>query len=184
MRAIEQRASGEEQLVEAAQRDPARFAALYEANFHRVYAYVARRVPGRAEAEDVTSEVFHRALANLRGFEWRGAPFLAWLLGIAAHAIASRWRGAVLEFELDGETLVEPGAEREVERQALLSQLVTRLPADQRHVIRRRFAEQASIREIARELGRSEGAIKQLQFRALQSLRAHVGGNDDKSYAR
>lgn len=77
-------------LVEAAQKDPARFAELYEINCERVYAFVARRVGDRDAAEDLTSEVFHKALANLRRFEWRGAPFAAWLLRIAANAIADR----------------------------------------------------------------------------------------------
>ncbi len=54
----------ERRLIEAAQNDPARFAELYEVNFERVYAYVARRVGDRAETEDLTSEVFHHALAN------------------------------------------------------------------------------------------------------------------------
>jgi hypothetical protein len=75
-------------LVEAAQKDPARFAELYELNFERVYGFIARRVGDRDAAEDLTSAVFHKALANLRRFEWRGAPFAAWLLRIAANAIA------------------------------------------------------------------------------------------------
>src|SRR5437867_8402430 len=66
-------------LIEAAQRDPSRFAALYEDNFERVYAFVARRVRDRDEAEDLTSEVFHDALASIGRFEWRGVPFAAWL---------------------------------------------------------------------------------------------------------
>jgi sigma-70-like protein len=79
VRAPELKACGkqaEERLwVEAAQRDPARFAELYEANFERVYAYIARRVDGREKAEDLTSDVFRRALAALPRFEWRGVPF-------------------------------------------------------------------------------------------------------------
>ena len=71
-------------LIEAAQKDPARFGVLYEINFERVYAYVVKRVQDRSEAEDVTSEVFHQALANLKRFEWRGIPFSAWLFRIAA----------------------------------------------------------------------------------------------------
>src|SRR4030095_4374771 len=66
-------------LVEARKADPSRFADLYERNFDRVYAFVARRVGSRSEAEDLTAEVFHQALAHLRRFEWRGAPFRAWL---------------------------------------------------------------------------------------------------------
>src|SRR5437588_7693644 len=77
----------EEQLVAEAQRDPRRFGVLYERNFDLVYAFVARRVPSRLEAEDVTATVFYKALANLAGFEWRGVPFAAWLVRIAANEI-------------------------------------------------------------------------------------------------
>src|SRR2546422_11747573 len=72
-------------LIEAAQRDRSRFADLYEANFERVYAFVARRVRDRDEAEDLTSEVFHQALANLARFEWRGVPLPAWVFPVAPH---------------------------------------------------------------------------------------------------
>jgi RNA polymerase sigma-70 factor, ECF subfamily len=163
--------------IEAAQRDPARFAELYEANFGRVYAYVARRVCDRHQAEDVTSEVFHQALANLDRFEWRGVPFAAWLFRIAANAIADRARHAALERGTPaperGEN-PEPALER-IEEQARLYRLVRQLPPDQRAVIEMRFAEEKTIREIAAELGRSEGAVKQLQFRAVQSLRKSMG---------
>jgi RNA polymerase sigma-70 factor (ECF subfamily) len=161
----------ERHLIEAAQRDPSRFAELYEANFDRVYAFVARRLSSREEAEDVTAEVFHQALSGLASFEWQGTPFVAWLLGIAAHLIARRWQRAAKHPEIPADDLEEAGVLDQTERQALLAQLVDRLPDDQRHVIRRRFVEQHSIREIAHELGRSEGAIKQLQFRAIETLR-------------
>ena len=164
-------------LVEAAQHDPARFAELYELNFERVYAFIARRVPSRQEAEDLTSDVFHQALENLGRFEWRGAPFAAWLYRIAVNAIADRWRRMARERgNPSADDLAEPhGAElEEMERRALLYRLVETLPADQRRVIRMRFAEERSIREIAQELRRTEGAVKQLQFRALEALRARV----------
>ena len=84
-------------LIEAAKTDPRRFAELYEQNFDRVYAFVARRAGRRGEAEDVTAEVFHHALANLGRFEWRGVPFAAWLLQIARNALADRWQRAARE---------------------------------------------------------------------------------------
>src|SRR5215467_15979672 len=82
----------ERTLIEAAQADPARFVDLYERHFNRVYAYVMRRTRSRAEAEDITSAVFERALTNLPRFEWRGVPFVAWLYRIAANALADRRR--------------------------------------------------------------------------------------------
>jgi len=163
-------------LVEAAQRDPAHFAELYERNFHAVYAYVARRTATREEAEDVTSQVFHQALANLRRFEWRGAPFGAWLIRIAANSLADHWRLRARESgDPPGEELSDDSM-GDVERRAVLFQLVDSLPVDQRRVIAMRFVEQKSIREIAQEMQRSEGAIKQLQFRALVKLRASMEG--------
>lgn len=166
-------------LIEAAQSDPGRFAELYENNFHRVYAYVSRRVNDRDAAQDVTAEVFHQALKNLGRFQWRGVPFAAWLLRIAANALADRWQQASRGIEVPAEGIPEERMESsagnaEVERRAMLFELVDRLPADQRSVIVRRFVEQKSIREIAQELGRSEGAVKQLQFRALETLRGQV----------
>jgi RNA polymerase sigma-70 factor, ECF subfamily len=161
-------------MVEAAQRDPSCFAELYEYNFERVYAYIARRVENREEAQDLTAEVFHQALAKLGQFEWRGLPFIAWLLTIAAHALADRWKKSSRN-PVASEEVVELGVDDQVERQTMLSQLVESLPPDQQLVIVRRFVEQRSIREIAQELQRSEGAVKQLQFRALQALRAQMG---------
>lgn len=160
--------------IEAAQQDPRRFAELYEENFHRIYAYVARRADSRAEAEDVTSEVFHHALANLKRFEWRGVPFAAWLYRIAANVLSDRRQRSGRE---RGEhPPEEPGdaSWKETEQRAWLFQLVDRLPLDQRRVIYLRFTGQKSIAEVAQELGRSQGAVKQLQFRALENLRDQV----------
>src|SRR5881394_480465 len=80
----------ERRLIEAAQQDRMRFADVYERYFELVYAYVARRVRDRAATEDVTSEVFRKALANINRFKWTGAPFGAWLLRIASNLIADR----------------------------------------------------------------------------------------------
>src|SRR5215467_1873370 len=158
--------------LDFAKADPQRFAALYERNFDRVYAFVARRSGSRGEAEDLTAEVFHQALANLGRFEWRGAPFAAWLLQIARNAVSDRWQRLARE---RGEPAPDSGAgskPADADRRAVLADLVTRLPGDQQRVVLARFVEQRSIREIAEALGRTEGAVKQLQLRALQSLRA------------
>jgi RNA polymerase sigma-70 factor (ECF subfamily) len=178
--------SAERDLIAAAQRDRGRFADLYEAHFERVYAYVARRVRDRDAAQDLTADVFHLALKNLPRFEWRGVPFAAWLFRIASNEIADRSKTIakrrVLERESvaddahppDGRVGIAAGFEEE-ERRARLFKLVERLPRDQSRVIAMRFAEDKSIREIAAALGRSEGSIKQLQFRGLQNLRVRLG---------
>lgn len=175
----------ERRLVEAAQGDPACFVDLYEHSFEIVYAYISRRVNDRSEAEDLTAEVFSRALTNLPRFKWTGAPFAAWLFRIASNLIADRSKRKAREggaTNIDGEPesagnpklskQTQQGELEECERRARLSKLVEGLAEDQRRVVIMRFSEEKSIRDIAGEMGRSEGAIKQLQFRALQTLRA------------
>jgi RNA polymerase sigma-70 factor (ECF subfamily) len=172
----------ERDLIAAAKRDPARFAELYEDNFNRVYGYIARRVRDRATAEDLTADVFHDALKKLDSFEWRGVPFGAWLIRIAANAIIDKAKRCAREQELLTAGGIEgsdpyPSAAfdaglEEIENRERLARLLDALPADQKRVVRLRFIEEKSIRDIARELGRTEGAIKQLQFRGLQNLRA------------
>jgi RNA polymerase sigma-70 factor (ECF subfamily) len=168
--------SGEERaLIEAAKRDPARFAELYELNFDRVYAYISRRVRDRSVAEDITAEVFHHALANVQHFEWRGAPFAAWLFRIAANEIADRAVRLGREVSSAGDLAGGEDPE-EVEERARLFRFVRELPQDQRSVLEMRFVEGRSIRDISARLNRTEGAIKQLQFRAVRSLRERMGG--------
>jgi RNA polymerase sigma-70 factor, ECF subfamily len=172
----------ERRLVEAAQQDRAHFGAVYEKYFEVVYAYVARRVRDRAATEDLTSEVFRKALAHLPRFKWTGAPFAAWLLRIAANLIADRAKRVAREEQSDSEELADRGRSAQAqqsdleaaERRAHVIRLVDELPEDQRRVVRMRFAEEKSIGEIAVQLNRTEGAVKQLQFRAFQTLRAKL----------
>jgi RNA polymerase sigma-70 factor, ECF subfamily len=160
-------------LIEAAQKDPGRFAELYEQHFHRVYAYIARRVSDRNEIQDLTAHVFQQALANLGKFKWRGAPFVTWLYRIASNALSDQRKRRSREVSGDlpnGESVAEVDLE-EIEKRALLFKAVDALPEDQRRVIIMRFGEEKSIRDIAQELERTEGAVKQLQFRGLENLR-------------
>jgi RNA polymerase sigma-70 factor, ECF subfamily len=169
--------TSERRLIEAAQQDPARFGDLYELHFDRVYAYISRRLGDRDAAQDVTSEVFHHALANLKHFEWRGAPFGAWLMRIASNAITDRWRRQNRESGQSSEieAVSKDPSPEEIQHRARLFTLVGTLPEDQRRVIEMRFAEEKSVREIAQALGKTEGSIKQLQFRGIQKLREEVG---------
>jgi RNA polymerase sigma-70 factor, ECF subfamily len=171
--------ANERLLVQAAQKDPKMFAEPYEHNFERVYAYVTRRVRNRAEAEDLTAEVFHKALANLPRFKWRGNPFAAWLFRIAANSIADRAKQSKRQSDLSqASDATDPAGQQPAleadEKRARIFRLVQNLPEDQQRVISLRFAEEKSIREIAQELGRSEGAVKQLQYRGLENLRARL----------
>lgn len=183
--------SEERRLVEAAQRDRTLFGDIYESYFELVYGFVARRVRDRAAAEDLTSEVFRKALEHLPRFKWTGAPFAAWLFRIASNLIADRGKrkARLSELPADVESISKTtGGEtqaslEDVERQAQLFRLVEELPEDQRRVVGLRFAEEKSIKEIATELGRSEGAVKQLQFRALENLRKAISRQKNQELA-
>jgi len=176
----------ERRLIEAAQQDRAQFADVYERYFELVYGYIARRIRDRAMTEDLTSEVFRKALTNIDRFKFTGAPFGAWLLRIASNLMADRAkRNAREEHNSDSSVTAEQmtGASagesqqfqlEQAERRAWVIQMVDELPDDQRRVLRMRFAEEKSVNEIAMALGRSEGAVKQLQFRAFQNLRARL----------
>jgi RNA polymerase sigma-70 factor (ECF subfamily) len=164
--------------IEAARKDPRRFADLYEENFERVYAFVVRRVRDRDQAQDLTADVFHRALAGLPRFEYRGIPFAAWLFQIARNAIADDSKRSVRQRKIADFSDAPEAIENEVEPRARLFKLVDELPEDQRRVIAMRFGEQQTIKEIAARLGRSEGAIKQLQLRGLQKLKARMGDSN------
>jgi RNA polymerase sigma-70 factor, ECF subfamily len=163
-------------LVQAAQQDPHRFADLYERNFERVYVYVVRRVRRRDLAEDLTAEVFHKALSNLPRFDWRGIPFAAWLLRIASNLIADRWKQDAREIVEDPPEQSAESNLDQIEDCARLFRLVGQLPKDQQRVIVMRFSEEKSIKEIAEKLGRTEGSVKQLQFRAIKNLREQLVG--------
>src|SRR5437867_7243881 len=135
----------ERRLVEAAQQDPTCIDDVYERYFELVYAYVARRVRDRATTEDLTSEVFRKALANLPRFKWTGAPFGAWLIRIASNLIADRAKQAAREAIGEGSsTLLTSSASgsaqaqqsdlEEAERRAYVIRMVDELPEDQRRV--------------------------------------------------
>ncbi len=173
----------ERRLIEASQREPRRFAQLYERYVDRVYAFALTRTGDRTAAEDATAETFRLAFQNLSRFQWRGVPFSAWLFRIAANAAADQYRRAVHQTGLDdlSEEPSEAWEERfiEVEERVELFEVVKRLPRDQRQVIVMRFGQEKSSKEIAQAMGRSAGAVKALQHRALESLRQWVGESHD-----
>src|SRR5260370_18604102 len=163
-------------LVQAGKSDPAKFDALYELHFERVYYFLARRVKDRATAEDLTSDVFHKALANLSNYEWRGVPFAAWLFRIAANALADQHKRSSREQPSPDdppESAVHPNPSspdlEAIDYHARLFRLVDQLPSVQRRVIHERFVEQRTIRDIASRLNQTAGAIKQLQSHAVEA---------------
>ncbi len=162
-------------LIQAAQADPARFVELYERYVDRIYTFASRRTRNRAAAEDITSQVFEQALRTIGAFEWRGVPFAAWLFRIASNALADHWRAHARDAHEPPPEIPDARELEEIDRRIALYRHVEQLPDLQRRVIQMRFVEEKSIREVAAALDRSEGAVKQLQLRALDNLRKSMG---------
>ena len=152
------------------------FAQLYEANVERVYRYLLARLSEPADAEDVTAEVFIRAMKALPSYKPRGIPLIAWLFRIAHNLAVNHVKKRARRKET---VLVDSAAADGGPEQRALDRVrfgdVTRAMGDltnlQRQVIHLRFAGELSISETAKVMNRKEGAVKFLQFSALRALK-------------
>ncbi|MEW6033399.1 MAG: sigma-70 family RNA polymerase sigma factor [Chloroflexota bacterium] len=176
----------EESIVRAAQKgDSDAFSMLYEGHFDKVYRYMSLRVGDRAEAEDMTQQVFVKAFEALPAFKWRGAPFASWLFRIAHNQVVDRQRrrGKQVTTSLEEVTAVSgDDPEGMVETRMSVEQVVAatrRLTPAQREVIGLRFGAEMSTSEVARVMGKSEGAVKALQHSAVVALRKVLMRDDD-----
>ncbi len=168
----------EESLVRRAQqRDQEAFAQLYEENFDKIYRYVVLRIGSKTEAEDMTQQVFVNALQSISSFRWKGVPFSAWLFRIARNQVVDylrkkkRQATAPLDESLaSSDSNPELAAEHSSDIEQLL--LATeRLTEAQREVISLRFAGELAIAQVAKVMGKSQGAVKALQHSAIVALR-------------
>lgn len=171
--------TAERRMIEASQTTPRQFARLYERYFERIYAFAMAKTRDRAAAEDVTAETFRRAFQNISRFEWRGVPFSAWLFRIAANVAIDHQKAAGRPLPEDALPQEWEAVFVEIEERVRLSELVHRLPRDQGCVIVLRFIQGKTIKDIAIATGRSEGAIKSLQSRALHHLRDWLRDDDE-----
>ena len=168
----------EQSLVRRAQQqDKEAFAQLYEAHFGKIYRYVVLRIGNKTEAEDVTQQVFLKALKSISSFKWKGAPFSAWLFRIAHNQVVDYLRSAKKRATIPlDESLVadDPDLQRVVEQRLDIERLVSaaqQLTHAQREVIALRFASGLSVAEVAKVMGKSQGAVKALQHSAIVALR-------------
>jgi RNA polymerase sigma-70 factor (ECF subfamily) len=174
----------DEALIARAKHDREAFGCLYDRYIEEVYQFTYRRVKDHTIAEDITARVFFRALEQLPRFEWRGIPFGGWLMRIAANLIHDHHGDAqrhvsLHEFGEDGMEMAasDPSVEQQyATRQAadVLWQTVAALPMAEQQVLVYRFSRDMSIREIASTLGRTDGAVTQLLFRAVKRLRQRL----------
>jgi RNA polymerase sigma-70 factor, ECF subfamily len=170
--------ANERQLVLQAQAGNSEaFGQLYDAYMERIYRFVYFRVEDQQTAEDITSQVFLKAWNNLDRFQFSRTPYLAWLYTIAHNAVIDHYRTRKVTTALDDVQLSQPDHSEAVENdidltvemQSVKSALQT-LTDDQQKVLTLKFIEGMSNNEIARHLGKREGAIRALQMRGLQAL--------------
>jgi RNA polymerase sigma-70 factor, ECF subfamily len=161
--------------------DRAALEELYLLHFDRIYSYLHMSVGNRHDAEDLTTQTFMKMLESIKGFRWQAAPFSAWLFRIA-HNLAMdhfratrRWQPEEEVPEPVGET--EPSAEaaalQSIGRQSML-ELIEDLSQEQKQVLTLKFVFNLPNAEVATILGKTEGAIKSLQHRALVSLQKQI----------
>ncbi|WP_273377525.1 sigma-70 family RNA polymerase sigma factor [Symbiobacterium thermophilum] len=169
--------SDEQRLVLRAQRDPEAFGELYDMHFDRIYAYIHRKTGDRQVAEDLTADTFLKALAHIQHYRYTGQPFAAWLYRIAANVVIDYYRVHRPTVQLD-EGLSAAGGGPEPEEAALalddrqaVSRALQALSPDQQDVVLMRFAGDMKLKDIAAAMGKTEGAVKALLFRALNTLR-------------
>ncbi len=159
------------------------FAELYDRYVDRVYGFILRRVGDHALAEDLTADVFTRMLRSIDTFTYKGKDPIAWLLTIARNRVHDHFRSGRFRLEqtteLSGMDLADPGPQPSagLERSAVVAEVraaLTKLKPDHAEVLHLRFVEELSVTEVAQLLGRREGAVRALQFRALKALATHV----------
>lgn len=172
----------EKACIDHAKRDPGAFGELYEAYVDRIYNYIYHRVGNVHEAEDLTSRTFFRALAALPSYQEKGLPFSAWLYRIAHNLVANyhrdhRRRPTVA---LD-DVSVKSAPELHPETMTLalddaqhLNEIVAGLDRVRQELLVLKLSEGLSNVDIARILGRSEGAIKSLYHRTLLQIRKEL----------
>lgn len=161
--------------------DAAAFGELYERYRDAIYRFCLARTGSAHDAEDLTADVFVKALRSLDRYQERGLPFVAFLYRLARNAAIDRARVRKGALSMDDVPL-ELGSGVDVEREAIMGAqraillaALTRLKTDDREVIVLRFIEGYSGIEVAQMLGRSEGAVRILQHRAMERLRKAFG---------
>jgi RNA polymerase sigma-70 factor (ECF subfamily) len=172
------RQGDESQLIKQAKRhDPDAISELYNRHVDQIHQYVVNRTGETAVAEDITADVFLRALESLAAYDDRGVPFAAWLYRIARARVIDYWRRtqrrATVPFEdrdLPDWVAGEDVAEGDVLQHDQLAAGLAYLTEDQQQVIVLKFMQGLSNAEVAQIMGKTEGAIKALQRRGLEAL--------------
>jgi len=169
--------------------DEGAFGTLYDTHMSAIYRFVFVKVGNKADAEDITHQVFLRAWQNMPRYREQGFPFSSWLYRIARNAVVDFYRTSKHHTDID--TIPEDlhsetpsfgdSIDTSIQVDAVRAALA-RLDPDQESVLVMKFINDFSNKEIAQSLGKSEGAIRVIQHRALKQLQAHFASSEENVY--
>lgn len=177
----------EDKLVKKAQNgEAAAFGRLYDEYIEPIYRFVYLKVSHKADAEDITQQVFLNAWQNVGNYRSQGFPFSSWLYKIAHNAVIDYYRikssRPHIEFETAAEIAAETDIDNEIDKNfelMLIKNAIQKLPPDQQNIVIMKFVEELSNKEVAKILDKTEGAIRVVQHRALKQLKKHL---DESGY--
>lgn len=160
------------------------FGQLYDRYYDKIFSFVYYKVGNRFEAEDISEQVFLKALENITKFKWQGTPFSSWLFRIASNLVVDYFRsGKYKMVDIDGELAIEASTScdpeqstiRSLDRDEIINAIRT-LTEEQQQVIVMKFIAGMTNHEIAGAINKSVGAVKALQHRATGALSKVLGG--------
>ena len=173
----------EAQAIEAAKEDPSRFGPLYDRYYKQIFIFVYRRVSDQEVTADITSQVFLKALINLKGYTFQGYPLSSWLYRIALNETNMYFRQqkkmvsvSISEREL-GAVMEESGVEEKERSLELMVDALNDLDEDQSQLVELRFFEKTSFAEIGEIFGITEANAKMKVYRILKKLKKMIKGH-------
>jgi len=180
----------EEKLIQKAQRgEKEAFGELYDKYFPKIYRFILLKVSKRPDAEDLSHQVFLSAWRNIYTYESRGFPFSSWLYRIAHNSVIDfyRTKREYVDIELVSteRMSVDPEMEHlfdEKTELSLVKKMLAKLKEDEQTVLIMKFVDELSNKEVAEALGKSEGAVRVMQHRALKQLKKYVEDSYETEY--
>ncbi len=175
--ATREQIQAEEVQIKAAIKDPKRFATIYEKYYLQIFKYVYQRVNSEEDAADITSQVFVKAMVNLKKYQFRGLPFSSWLYRVAQNELNQLFRKNKYKRTINAKTeqlhelIEETEDDRYPEQMQQVTKAMRALNPNDMELIEMRFFEQRSFKEIGEIADMTENNAKVKTFRALQKLK-------------
>ena len=172
--------ANEQQVVEAAKKDPARFAALYDKYYEQIFRFIYQRVDDKEQAFDATQQTFLKAMSSLHKYEYRGVPFASWLYRIASSEVNNLFRAQKAQRTVNVESVNVYNIIEEIQESKIdqyhdkIVDIISELPENELQLIEMRFFEKRSFKEIGEILEMTENNAKVKTYRILDKLKKMI----------